>query len=659
MKKTKFIFKYKFLISILLILISLFLTVGYSVYFSELYITGVTAQYRKNANVRITSVTQNSIFSSASNNYLEYNVSSIISDITLPNTDSYITYNVEITNYGNVEMGILNITGLDDNLEYELTNYNLKEKVCNTNNECKLGISKTFQIKIKYKDNQYDSNNIDHHIKLDFDFRGYHSITYHDITLEFPSIIMDGDVLDITFINDIPESLVIKEDSKVLEIDTDYTYIDNRLIINNVSNNLDIYKKDITDKLIDIILMNENNSYVVDSSKKYILNKGIPNFANQATTDEGLYLTKDEDGDVYYYRGAVDDNHVLFAGFCWEIIRTTGTGGVKIIYDGLPSNGKCTNIGETSYIQKSTFNSSYDSPAYVGYMYGDVYNVISKEMNTLSGNIVYGNDVTFDKETGEYTLLDTIEKDVANWATDYSIIRTKYHYTCFTNQTTCTSVHYMNHNNDSTSYYFVLREGKKHTDILNEMLNDSTNSNDSTAKYAVDSWYKQNMLDYTSQLEDTVFCNDRTISSYGGWDKDKANSNWLYFGTYSRLISSKKPSLICPRFNDKFTVNVGNGNGDLTYPIGLITADEIAYAGGVYGQTNTAYYLYTGEWHLWSASPYDFSNSSAYGFYLSSSSNFSLSGVPNSYGLRPVISLKPGTIVSYGDGSSDNPYLVD
>ncbi len=411
--------------------------------------------------------------------------------------------------------------------------------------------------------------------------------------------------------------------------------------------------------LYNAILLNEAKTSSVRKARSYIAGKEKVSFSNQATTDEGLNLTQDEDGPAYYYRGAVDDNHVLFAGFCWRIIRTTGTGGVKLLYDGSPSNGVCNNTGSASYISNGQFNSSYNSPAYVGYRYGTTYRAYSKAMNTLSGNIVYGNDVTYNDETGEYTLVDPIESDVANWASEYTNVQKNHHYTCFTDKDTCTSVHYINHNNETTSYYFILTEGKKHTDILNEMLRDSTNHNNSTIKNSLDTWYKNNLLDYTNKLEDTVFCNDRSIYSYGGWDKDTGNNNWLYFGTYGRLGAKKQPSLVCPNFNDKFTVNLGVGNGDLMYPVGLITADEIAYAGGVLWQTNTKYYLYTGEWHMWSGSPYVFSDTGAHGFGLGSSGDFGSNSVYGSYGLRPSVSLKPGTIISGGNGNSESPYIVE
>ena len=395
-------------------------------------------------------------------------------------------------------------------------------------------------------------------------------------------------------------------------------------------------------------------------------------FSKISTEDNtnGIYTTTSTENGVpvYYYRGAVNNNHVLFANLCWEIIRTTETGGVKLIYDGTPSNGTCTNTGASSYLpDNSEFNSSYDSPAYVGYMYGSVYTAKSKTMRSLSGNIIYGNDVTYDTETGEYTLVDTITKDVADWATDYTTIGSKYHYTCFTSSNTCTQVNYMHYSDSSSSYYFILTDGKKHTDILEEMLNNNTN--ESTAKKAIDLWYSSNMTSYTSQLEDITFCNDRSISSYGGWDKDTSNSSDLgdsdlLFGMFDKVeidyelgLASLTSSLICSREIDKFTVNSDNGNGALTYPVGLITADEIVHAGGGL-LDNNSFYLYTDERDMWSLSPSNFHYYYANEFALYSAGYFSSRNVNYASGLRPVVSLKPGTVVVEGNGSSNRPYVI-
>ena len=390
-------------------------------------------------------------------------------------------------------------------------------------------------------------------------------------------------------------------------------------------------------------------------------------FSKQSSADgtKGIYTTTNTENNVpvYYYRGAVDNNHVLFANFCWRIVRTTETGGVKLIYDGKPSNGQCNNTKEATTIGYIQFNTSYNSPAYVGYMYNTVHTASSKDITTLSGNIVFGNDVTYDASTKKYTLKDTKTlTNPSNWNTEYSNYTDKYHYTCFSSSTTCQSVYYIHaiYSEDKHAYYFTLTNGKKPKDLLNDMFEGNINVKESNAKVKIDAWYKTNMTSYTSKLEDTGFCNDRTYYNFNssGWNKDYSNyDKWLYFGSRQRL-ENRKLNLVCPRQLDKFSVSTNNGNGALTYPVGMITAEEIAYAGGVIWQTNTSYYLYNGV-NNWSFSPYGFYFWNAYGFYLNSSGRFSVSGVTDSLGGRPVVSLKQGIAVASGSGTSSSPYIVE
>ena len=389
-------------------------------------------------------------------------------------------------------------------------------------------------------------------------------------------------------------------------------------------------------------------------------------FSKQSSADgtKGIYTTTNTENNVpvYYYRGAVDNNHVLFANFCWRIVRTTETGGVKLIYDGKPTNGQCNNTKEATTIGNIQFNTNYNSPAYVGYMYNTAHTASSKDITTLSGNIVFGNDATYDASTKKYTLKDTKTlTNPSNWNTEYSNYTDKYHYTCFSSGTTCQSVYYIHaiYSEDKHAYYFTLTNGKKPKDLLNDMFEGNINVKESNAKVKIDAWYKANMTSYTSKLEDTGFCNDRTYYNFNtsGWNKDYSNyDKWLYFSSMQRL-SNRKLSLVCPRQLDKFTVSTNNGNGALTYPVGMITAEEMAYAGAVIWQTNTSYYLYNGV-HNWSFSPYDFYSWGAGGFYLRSSGDFSGTVVTGSLGGRPVVSLKQGIAVASGSGTSSSPYVI-
>ena len=389
-----------------------------------------------------------------------------------------------------------------------------------------------------------------------------------------------------------------------------------------------------------------------------------PDFSTSNGT--GIYTTTNTENNipVYYYRGAVDNNHVLFANFCWRIVRTTETGGVKLIYNGKPTNGQCNNTGADTTIDNSAFNSSYNSPAYVGYMYNTVYTASSKDITTLSGQVVFGNDAIYDASTNKYTLKDTKTLTTpSNWTTEYSNYTDKYHYTCFTSGTSCQSVYYINaiYSEDKNAYYFTLSNGKKPADILEEMLNgNNLNAKDSAMKTTIDTWYKNNMTSYTSQLEDTVFCNDRTYYNFdtSGWNKDYSNyDKWLYFSSVSRL-SSKDLSLVCSRQIDSFTVSASNGNGKLTYPVGLITAEEIGYAGGVIRQTNTSHYLYNAVYY-WALSPYRFGTWDARVFDLYSSGTFGNKRVAGSRGARPVVSLKPGIALASGSGTASSPFVIN
>ena len=377
------------------------------------------------------------------------------------------------------------------------------------------------------------------------------------------------------------------------------------------------------------------------------------------TNGKGLYMlnsTASDEHPIYYYRGAVTNNNVLFAGFCWKIIRTTDTGGIKMIYNGTPSNNQCTNTtGESTQIGTSAFNSN-GSAADVGYMYGTRYVSSTKDMSSVTDAYYYGNDITY--SNGKYTLIDTMTS--TSWLTDKAKIAKKYHYTCLSTSNTCTNVYYINwYGNEedykNNIYYITLTGGKNIDDAKMEMF---TNTNNSKIKTVIDNWYKTNMTSYTSKLEDTVYCNDRTIISgpLKGKDEDSSSQVWTMFGTRSRL-NAFKPSLECNNVADKFTVSDSIGNGKLTYPVGLITADEITYAGGRIWTENTSYYLYTSQ-YWWSGSPNDFGSAFAGVWDVYSAGYFGDYGVGRGIGVRPVVSLASTNQVSSGSGTSTEPYVV-
>ena len=587
----------------------------------------------------------------------------------------------------------------------------------------------------------------------------------------------------------------------------------------------------------------------------------IENRYNEDKTYLGLYTGEGADtyaNPVYYYKGNVQNNNVLFAGFCWKIVRTTETGGVKIVYNGVQKDevqispieqssytnvsndatypytfdstsktwvstnhdhsktgtitftvstagdyylnyevssesccdkaeflkgttslgkfadsgtialkglttsdvitvkyskdssassgsdtvtfsiGKavgdpvksCNNTGTDSQIGTSKFNSNYNSPAYVGYMYNTVYpyssktiinstsfsgtkaygdgatyasskytltnattlSVSSSNISTLVGkytcnsssttgtcsnlwyivgysgttiyyyslsggttdgttlankNYVFGSSFTY--ANGTYTLSDTVTLNSDTFITNKNNVNT-HHYTCLSSGTTCSSIYYVYYIYNGTPYYITLTGGKSVNDALNEMLYaDDVNKNDSTIKAYIDSWYEKNIKDkYDDKLEDTVFCNDRSMSneSSNGWNPNGGStSTILQFKNYNSVTS-----LVCANETDRFSMS--NAKARLNYPIGLLSAPELRLA-----SYERSHYFNNGQW-VWLASPFYFV------YYFAdvgavSSGNWNDSSVGYSGGARPAVSFQPGTSYSSGDGSYTSPFVID
>ena len=184
------------------------------------------------------------------------------------------------------------------------------------------------------------------------------------------------------------------------------------------------------------------------------------------------------------------------------------------------------------------------------------------------------------------------------------------------------------------------------------------NTNNSTILTNLETWYTNNLKTYESVIADTVWCNDKSVSSglgYGTNDTD--------YGATQRLVSTNGsaggtgPSLKC--------------NGELskiTSKVGLITADELAYAGYAYRLKNSTTYLQENATDNWwcSLSPVFFSSNvdvwdaggSAVVWGVNDSrGSFGFVGVGNTYGVRPSISLKSTTNVT-GEGTSSSPYII-
>ncbi len=300
----------------------------------------------------------------------------------------------------------------------------------------------------------------------------------------------------------------------------------------------------------------------------YIRYRGYYDSTN--TTDYNEYSTMDECTSAsswnyncteYKYANAGDDIY-------WRIIRTNADGSIRMLYSG-------TSHDTTSgYIGKSAFNTTYNSPKYAGYMYGE---------------------------------------------------------------------------NDDT------------------LANARTNTNNSAIKTAIDNWYASNMTSYTKYLSTTaVYCNDRTEQTVGTYNTGSTNFN---YAPYARARKNYTPTYDCTEASDAFSVD--NTSAKLTYPIALMTSDEIMRAGGKGGTSLTSpyawYYLnsangsITGSTDWWLLSPSDWFISGARLFLVIGSDNpgsfgFGLTSLAN--GVRPAISLKSCIKYSTGNGTASNPYTV-
>ncbi len=187
-----------------------------------------------------------------------------------------------------------------------------------------------------------------------------------------------------------------------------------------------------------------------------------------------------------------------------------------------------------------------------------------------------------------------------------------------------------------------------------------TNEN-STIYTALNTWYTTNIVNknYGNYIDTNAgFCGDRDMASGSTWSSQPSSD--IYYAAYGRLNTNKSPVFTCST-NNLYTATTSNkGNKSLSSPIGLITADEVAFAGGVYNKTNEEYYLHTGS-NYWTMSPSYFyaAHGNAVVFRVASDGWLINCNVRLTNGVRPVINLKSTTTISGGNGTAQNPFIVD
>lgn len=179
------------------------------------------------------------------------------------------------------------------------------------------------------------------------------------------------------------------------------------------------------------------------------------------------------------------------------------------------------------------------------------------------------------------------------------------------------------------------------------------NTNNSTIKTKIDNWFAGTSLKNDSNVVDNIFCNDRSTSS--SWSS-RPSSNLLYNG-HIRNLSYSNASLWCENKLDKFTTSSTLGNGSLTYPVGLITIDEVAMAGGYFATDNKNYYLYTGTFYYTMTPNFFRSTGTAFVFIVNNTGKFPNSSIGSTAYIRPVINLN-GNVKLSGTGTYDNVYEV-
>lgn len=281
------------------------------------------------------------------------------------------------------------------------------------------------------------------------------------------------------------------------------------------------------------------------------------------TNGKGIYMLSETANDpypIYYYRGEAD-NRIIFAGFCWRIVRTTSTGGVKIIYDGEPdANNYCKNTHNATDIGTVTYNTTNNNNTYAGFMTGDANSELYEEVHS--------------------------------------------------------------------------------------------NLQDSNMKDFIDTWYEENLISYESKLEDTIWCNDRSVSTGTGIGSDDTE-----FGGFERA-NIFKPTLACINDNDKFTKSSSLGNTKLEHPIATITADELIYAGAVYGTANEKFYLHSGQ-NYWTMTPAKMLSQQVYSYGVSYSGALDEMSINYTFAVRPTVSLGNNVSITKGSGTQEDPFIVE
>ena len=355
----------------------------------------------------------------------------------------------------------------------------------------------------------------------------------------------------------------------------------------------------------DYVLLKSTGASSVAEAKSQIESKTKPDFSTVTTaSDKGMYSAKDDLGTSYYFRGAVDNNWVKYGKYTKDMYNcNNGT------ISATDTGNSCTKIASSG---------------------DDIYWRIIRINGDGSIRMIYSGV----KAPTEST----------------KVIKT---------EDTSLGVTVFNANTDSSEYVgYMYTLGQQHG-----------TSKSSDIKTYLDNWYA-NYTDLNktgTKITDQIYCNDRTASTsnvaysttnYTTLTSWNSKGTTYYYGANGRVWNNPvSPDYKCPVASDKFTTTTVKGNGKLSYPVGLISADEITFAGLPIGKINNSFYLYTGA-DYWAGSPIAFFDGDiAYGFFVGGDGALNIDYVNYTYGVRGVVSLSSEANL-IGDGTWNNVYEV-
>ena len=250
----------KYIIYGIILLVIIGLSVGFSVFQKQLLIDDMNMHVRLQEDVRVSNVSVSNTSDDVISNSEEFNKTKLLGNVTFPVSNSYILYKLDLTNYGNVKSGLLNITNNTSGTSYQICDSagsnctsDVKTPVCNGSN-CTLGSTK--EIYLKITSNTSGTKDID----LDLDFEPYNDITYEffqENTSTFKNEMMSHDTYQITFTSK-PETVEINGTLT-------YTYNKNSGVLNitDIESDIEIQAKYLATTLSETSYSGSNpNNYI-------------------------------------------------------------------------------------------------------------------------------------------------------------------------------------------------------------------------------------------------------------------------------------------------------------------------------------------------------------------------------------------------------------